>query len=194
MADDALKDQNGTQSSRSTAQGNSAEQHVLRGVLDLDVLYLMLIMSAPGVGKYLKKHVLRVRDRCQTSYSLRGKLFTRLARIYSVVDILFYSSYSVFFFITVGSCCILALETIAVYSPANTRATLVHCTLVNSCPKCSTDSSIVKNFLVVVMVVHIRDEYQVIVRKMKICPQAAAALSHKMSCRIVAFVLSSCHP
>jgi hypothetical protein len=59
MADDALKDQNGTQSSRSTAQGNSAEQHVLRGVLDLDVLYLMLIMSAPGVGKYLKKHVLR---------------------------------------------------------------------------------------------------------------------------------------
>ena len=64
------------------------------------------------------------------------------------------------------------LETIPRYKPPKTIKIENHCTVVKVCPNFQTLNKIVRNFRVVVMVVHINGENNCIVKKMNICPIA----------------------
>ena len=57
-------------------------------------------------------------------------------------------------------------------SPPNTSATAVHCGCVSALPFHNTESRMLQNFLVVVIVVLMSEPKLEIVRKMKSCPNA----------------------
>ena len=64
--------------------------------------------------------------------------------------------------------------------------TLIHWIGLNTCPKCRTLSKIEMNFRVVVIVVHMMDEKQWMVKKMNTCPAAAVAFSNNIHLRAAA--------
>ena len=91
--------------------------------------------------------------------------------------------YAIFFFpvlslpLSSRCCCSTIFAAISRYSPPNTNPTLTHCHISRKCPNLCTLSSIVKNFRVVVIVVHVNGEKWWIVRKMNTCPNDAEKLS-----------------
>lgn len=66
---------------------------------------------------------------------------------------------------------------IAMYKPKKIKITQTHWTNENACPYSNTDNKIVINLRVVVIIVVITGVYQVIVKKINICPSAAAAFN-----------------
>ena len=62
------------------------------------------------------------------------------------------------------------------YNPLKTNPVEIHCVMEKWCPKYRTLNKMVKNLRVVVMVVQSKLLYQVMVKKIKICPTATAKL------------------
>ena len=124
--------------------------------------------------------VLLLSSLCTAAYFVVLRLHMCLLLGQSVV---YYAVFRTSFFgdvVVDGTSCN-ALDVMLRYNPPNTNATAVHCMVENLCPKYKTLKRMVKNLRVVVMVVQARDEYHVMVKKIKICPIPTTPLRIKMA-------------